>query len=304
MSTLILQVALDTPLRRMFDYRPPVPAGAAAAAALPRPGARVEVPFGRRRLIGILVAVAATSDVPAARLRHATAILDAEPVFDPVTFGLLLWAADYYHHPVGEVFAAALPASLRAGQGTRAQLEYWSLTPRGHAELQSPCDRRGPQLRALLAWLGAAERTPGESLPAAFRPAQLRTLAARGWIEALPLAGSAAPAVPTRTDLVLSDAQAEVVAQINASLGRFAAHLLYGVTGSGKTEVYLRSIAARGRARRPGARAGARDRADAAAGRALRAALRRRDCGAALGACRPDKRAMPGAPLTAARRRS
>jgi primosomal protein N' (replication factor Y) len=241
-STLILQVALDTPLRRVFDYRlQALPAG--AATALPKPGVRVEVPFGRRRLIGILVAVAATSGVPENKLRTAIAVLDTEPVFDPVTFGLLLWAAEYYHHPIGEVFAAALPASLRAGHATRSKLEFWSLTPGGRAELQRPGSRRGPQLRALLAWLGHSERQPGDAIPQAFRTAQLRALAARGWIEALPFAASATSTAPKPTDLVLSATQAHVVGQIIATLGQFAAHLLYGVTGSGKTEVYLRSIA-------------------------------------------------------------
>jgi primosomal protein N' (replication factor Y) len=205
---------------------------------------RVEVPFGRRRLIGILVSEAPTSGVAEEKLRHALAILDEEPVFDAVTFGLLLWAAEYYHHPVGEVFAAALPASLRAGQSAKTQHETWVLTPGGSAELQRPGNRRGPQLRALLAWLGRAERAPKDEIPEAFRPAQLRTLAARGWIEALPSAALAPTGMPIPSALVLSDAQEQAVGQIQATLGRFAAHLLYGVTGSGKTEVYLRSIAA------------------------------------------------------------
>ncbi len=237
---MILQVALDAPLRRVFDYRPPE---LADGAAPPRPGVRVQVPFGRRRLIGILLAVTSASEVPEGKLRQATAILDVEPVFDAVTFALLTWAADYYHHPIGEVFAAALPASLRAGQRAQASDSYWSLTPTGRNELQTPTTRRGPQLRALLTWLGAAGRKPEEAIPKPFTPAQLRTLAARGWIEALPAEKAAPAALPPAATLTLTDAQAEAVGQIGATLGRFAAHLLYGVTGSGKTEVYLRIIA-------------------------------------------------------------
>ncbi len=239
---MILQVALDAPLRRVFDYRAPiVPEGQAEVA--PRPGVRVEVPFGRRRLIGILVGVSAGSDVPPGKLRQALAILDQEPVFDAVTFHLLQWAAGYYHHPIGEVFAAALPASLRAGQGTKSSLTSWSLTPGGRIELQSPASRRGPQLHALLAWLGAAGRHAGDAVPTTFKPAQLRALAARGWIEALPLDAAPPQCTPAGIAPVLSEAQARVLAQIDATLSQFAAHLLYGVTGSGKTEVYLRIIA-------------------------------------------------------------
>jgi primosomal protein N' (replication factor Y) (superfamily II helicase) len=239
---MILRVALDAPLRQVFDYRLP---GACAerAAPAPRPGVRVEVPFGRRRLIGILVSVAPASEVPEDKLREALAILDTEPVFDAVTFGLLVWAAEYYHHPIGEVFAAALPASLRAGQGTAPRHTFWSLTSTGRAELDSPGNQRGPRLRALLAWLGEAGRKPDDAVPKAFTKAQLRTLAARGWIEERPIEKRSPPATQCGTALVLSDAQAQALAQIAATLGRFAAHLLYGVTGSGKTEIYLHAIA-------------------------------------------------------------
>ncbi|MBS0395516.1 MAG: primosomal protein N', partial [Proteobacteria bacterium] len=108
----VLRVALDTPLRTLFDYRPP-PEGSGGPLV---PGVRVAVPFGRRRMVGVLVELAEASALPAARLRAAIAVLDPEPVLDPVSFALVRWAADYYHHPVGEAFATALPAALRAGR--------------------------------------------------------------------------------------------------------------------------------------------------------------------------------------------
>ncbi len=239
-AALILQVALDAPLRRVFDYRLPEPRDAAPP---PRPGVRIEVPFGRQRLIGILIAVASASEVPQSKLRQALAILDTEPVFDAVTFGLLLWAADYYHHPIGEVFAAALPASLRAGHAAQPTKSFWAPTVSGRAELERPASRRGPQLRALLAWLSEPGRQPQARIPKPFTPAQLRTLAARGWIEALPVEPASPDAAPAVAILDLSAAQTEALGQVSATLGRFQAHLLYGVTGSGKTEVYLRIIA-------------------------------------------------------------
>lgn len=95
---MILQIALDTPLRRVFDYLPPSQSPAQGAPPL---GVRVSVPFGRQRLIGILVGIASESAVPAMKLKPAHQFLDEQPVFDPVTFELLRWAADYYHHPIG-----------------------------------------------------------------------------------------------------------------------------------------------------------------------------------------------------------
>jgi primosomal protein N' (replication factor Y) len=238
---MILQIALDTPLRRVFDYRPPAEFFAVAGA--PRLGVRVRVPFGRQQLIGILVGVTSESAVAAPKLKTALEILDEHPIVDAVTFDLLCWAAEYYHHPIGEVFAAALPVSLRAGQPALQKTEWWSLSETGRQELSTPSTRRAPQQRALLAWFGTRQRATIDEIGAAFKPAQLRSLAARGWI-----AEAAAPATAALTlrpsDVALTEPQAHCVAAVLGSLSTFAAHLLYGVTGSGKTEVYLRVIAA------------------------------------------------------------
>ncbi len=117
----MLRIALDVPLRRLYDYLPP---DGVAVAGL-RPGVRVEVPFGPRTLIGVLVEVAAGSSLPTSRLRAARAVLDVEPALDPVTFDLVRWAADYYHHPPGEALAAALPILLRTGRSLLARETYW-----------------------------------------------------------------------------------------------------------------------------------------------------------------------------------
>jgi primosomal protein N' (replication factor Y) len=245
-TRVIWQVALDTPLRRVFDY---LPFRDSEGAAPPPLGVRVCVPFGRRKLIGVLVALAAESSIPAARLRAALAILDTSPIIDAVTFDLLKWAADYYHHPIGEVFAAALPVSLRAGQPAIESIELWALTERGVAQLEQPTNRRAPQQRALLAWLADRGTATTAQAAAAFKPAHLKALAQRGWIIAHTAAMAASP-TPLATnaidseELTLTGAQAEAVKAILGSLAKFAVHLLYGVTGSGKTEVYLRAISA------------------------------------------------------------
>jgi primosomal protein N' (replication factor Y) len=238
---MILQVALDTPLRRVFDYRPP--AELLGVGGAPRLGVRVRVPFGRQQLIGVLVRVASESAVAAPKLKTALEILDEHPIVDPVTFDMLCWAAEYYHHPIGEVFAAALPVSLRAGQPALQKTEWWSLSETGRQELSSPTGRRAPQQRALLAWLAQRGCAAAADIGEAFKPAQLRSLAARGWI-AQALAPAAAALESRPSDVALTPPQAHSVAAILASLSTFAVHLLYGVTGSGKTEVYLRVIAA------------------------------------------------------------
>jgi primosomal protein N' (replication factor Y) len=236
---MILRIALDTPLRRVFDYLPP----ADGAPPHTAPGVRVRVPFGRRETVGILMEIAEESPIEAAKLKRAVEVLDSQPLFDPVTFDLLRWAADYYHHPIGEVMAAALPASLRGGQAARAPIEVWELTAAGRAEHERSTAKRAPKQRALLALLARRGPATIEEL-GEFAPALFRTLADKGW--AAPRSVAAAPAAieTLPAEVELTPAQAGIIESIGASLGRFAAHLLYGVTGSGKTEVYLQIIAA------------------------------------------------------------
>lgn len=231
----ILKVALDVPLRQVFDYRAP------AGTAL-QPGQRVRVPFGRQTLVGILVGLADRSDLPAARLKSALAILDQEPVFDTPTLELLIWAAGYYHHPIGEVLAAALPASLRQGRPLVEPRVHWSLTDAGRAALATP-SRRAPRQHALIHWLHDQGPADEEQLrDAGFVPAQWNPLARRGWIICQDVQPVVSAPRPTASPVTLESEQAAALTAVTASLGQFAVHLLFGVTGSGKTEVYLRAI--------------------------------------------------------------
>jgi primosomal protein N' (replication factor Y) (superfamily II helicase) len=236
-KSLILQIALDTPLRRVFDYLPPDPAPQVA----PQRGVRVLVPFGRRRVVGVLIDTVGASTVPPAKLKPALEILDERPVFDPVSFDLLCFAAEYYHHPLGEVMAAALPAGIREGQAAVSEAYAWELTPAGRAALEGAPKRRAPRQRALLEQLAGRGRTPVEEL--AGSSSVLRALRERGLIARVRLSIEPAAIEIRESGLEPTEAQARAIEAIVASLGDFTVHLLYGVTGSGKTEVYLRSIA-------------------------------------------------------------
>jgi primosomal protein N' (replication factor Y) len=131
-NATLLRVALDTPLRRLFDYLPPRDSDHDA-----QPGMRVRVPFGRQHLVGVVQSLASHSDVPAEKLKAVLEIIDATPVIDAQVMELLEWAAQYYHHPLGEVISAALPKLARSGAPSRAQTERWFATDPGVAALDA-----------------------------------------------------------------------------------------------------------------------------------------------------------------------
>ncbi len=212
---------------------------------------RVRVPFGRRQAIGFLVEISDRTDVNPDALRPAQTVLDTEPVLPADVLALLHWAQRYYHHPLGEVFAAALPVLLRHGEPATppAQAPRWRIAAAGQEALATASNlRRAPAQRLLLDHL--ADHPGGvlaESLRSVVRDATttLRALRARGWVESISPAAAATPSsqIPASQSIpALNDAQAAAVAAVTAELGRFRVFLLEGITGSGKTEVYLRLI--------------------------------------------------------------
>ena len=230
----ILQVVFDTPLRQSFDYL------AAVDAPLPRPGERVRVPLGRRRAVGIVAAHAETSALPRARLKPIVEAIDTTPLWDTTTFGLLRWAADYYHHPLGDVLFSAMPKMLRNGTAAVRDEILWRLSDAGRTAIDSGT-RLGSRQSALIDLIGGDGATAA-AIATAGHTATVRALVKRGWLESISRPEAPPPAGAGRPGPVLTADQGAAVEQIGASLGKFGAWLLYGVTGSGKTEVYLRLI--------------------------------------------------------------
>ncbi len=242
MST-ILRLAIDVPLRQLFDYRAPAGIGPQRLV----PGMRLWVPFGRRRACGVLVELSDTTDIPVSRLKAATALIDETPVLDEPLLALLRWSADYYHHPPGEVIAAALPAPLRSGASALEEEERWALTAAARSGELAPLSARAGKLREMVDVLAARAAVDVTTL-AAQSPRwreHLRELEKRGWALKLKVAASAA--LPRTVQVAAgpepSSEQQHAIEAIAAAAGRPASFLLHGVTGSGKTEVYLRAIA-------------------------------------------------------------
>src|SRR5690625_1413445 len=238
----VLHVALPVPLPRLFDYLPPAGHAASPADA----GRRIRVPFGRREVVGIVEGCGAPG-IDQGGLRQALAWIDPAPLLAGELRDSTRWLARYTHAPPGEVLATALPAALRRGEPLPDTHEWaWRLTGAGATAAPGMRAGRPRQLAELLA-ASARDETALDDLLPGWRAAA-RSLAGRGLAERIAVPASQFAPDP-RPGPEPNPEQAEAIAAIAASTG-FVPLLLDGVTGSGKTEVYLRAIAnclARGR---------------------------------------------------------
>jgi primosomal protein N' (replication factor Y) len=245
---VLVEVAVAAAVRGTFTYR--VPHRLAGEVGL---GSRVAVPFGKSpRATGYVVGLP-TVPPPGVDLRDVVDVLDEFPPFTPSLLRLLRWAEDYYLVPAGELLRAALPPGLNTRRGAAAParrgVEYVAPSP-GAAEALEALGPRARAQRAMLAYLLARGRIPVEELRAAFPRARatLLTLVRRGLavVETVapPAAGGGALLPAAGDPLPLTAEQQEALARISAASGAFRPFLLHGVTGSGKTEVYLQAIAA------------------------------------------------------------
>lgn len=247
-DTRFLRLAIPSPLRREFDYLP----GTEEDLANLKPGIRILVPFGNRRLVGILLKVVDSTDVEPKKLKQAIRILDTEPVITPGIMKICRWAASYYQHPVGDVLTHAMPALLRnpdklplepvhmltvSEVGKNADLSRMKKTPKQRAILDQLIRVSHPVHADKLKSLG-------------IRGPSLKALVAKGLLQWTTVARKPAPWQQHSFVLVnesphsLTTEQAVAVNTISAGIESHTCYLLDGITGSGKTEVYLRVIEA------------------------------------------------------------
>ncbi|MDP4527617.1 primosomal protein N' [Alkalimonas delamerensis] len=231
----VIRVALPVPLRQSFDYL-------LAAGMQVQVGCRVRVPFGKRELIGIAWQLEPSDGFSSDALKEVLEVLDPSPVLSAALCQLLSFAADYYHHPLGEVLVAAIPALLREGKALPAhQSIHYQLSDAGQA-LSAGDLARAPKQQAL--WQQLQQQALDETaIQSEQRPA-LKALRQKGLVsqKEKPFAPYQ-PLLTPQSGLTLTTDQALAVSAIVQAQGRFQPFLLEGITGSGKTEVYLQSIA-------------------------------------------------------------
>lgn len=257
-NSIILKIAVPVPINRLFDFLPLEENNQHCDDKVIsyRAGCRVLVPFGRKQYIGVIIASSQHSDVPANKLKSIIKLIDTQPVLSEEIMSLAGWAAKYYQHAIGEVYSQIIPVAYReVEQLNNNQETYWRLTELG---LQLNPENFKRAKRQLSLWQGLKQAPEGISQAqmaveqsGTWRPA-LNKMLQLGWVEKIqkeratesPIAEDNFPDVELLNDsrLTLNEEQQQALDTLCQTQKTFTPSLIDGITGSGKTEVYLQFI--------------------------------------------------------------
>ena len=240
----ILSIAVPTPLRQLFDYLPPK----GVELSQLKPGMRIQVTFGARKMLAIIECVKSSTDCPPDKLRHATGILENTPLLPDDIMTLCRWTASYYHYSLGETLLIALPQALRQGKpASSGTITLWQATCELDETLEKSLKRSRKQLQALKVLLDSPQGIPEVELKengiskAILTNLAKKHLVSRSELEIQNQPFSSTQEILRERPFTLNREQHFALEGILETSG-FNTILLEGVTGSGKTEVYLQAI--------------------------------------------------------------
>ena len=234
----IIRVAVPSPLRRTFDYLIPDN----LLATPPQRGCRVAVPFGKREVVGLVIDCPASTDFAVEKLKPISAVIDQQPLLPESLFKLFIWAANYYQHPIGDALFSTLPVLLRSGSELpELQITHWRATTLGKG-LGPDSLKRSPRQKALMDELLQQPLISEEQLLETHSRAALKQLVAKDLIERVLQKPQPVALENLLREQPLQLHQSQQKAMDAIEIHGFKSWLLDGVTGSGKTEIYLQSI--------------------------------------------------------------
>ncbi len=232
----ILKVALDVPLDRLFDY---LDGGFSVQV-----GQRVVVPFGRRNVVGVVIEKSDSSEFALEKLKTIIQVFDDEQPIDSSTFSLLKFCADYYQYPFGQALLASLPTRLRQTEPAVSRKQYlYSLTPEGMGADPDLIPARQSVQRKVFAALQQSTMSESalKAISASWRQA-IEALRVNGWVHAEQVLAGFKSAIEATPPPPLNDEQQLAVSAVAEAANTFKPFLLHGITGSGKTEVYMQIL--------------------------------------------------------------
>lgn len=237
---LLIQVALPVPIDSVFDYR-------VVGDDVPAIGCRVKVPFGARKLIGIVVAHIEHSQLATQAIKPVVDIIDSEPIIDAALMTLAYWLSNYYCYPLGDVFAVMLPTLIRQGVGLDYRQLCWrQLRDATVADFSASATKQRQQfgLFELVIKSHGDIDTASETelIDNGVEASYLKKFEAKGLVTSFyQLPSLPKPATLAAPPLLLNAQQQKAVEKITDACqhSRYTGFLLNGITGSGKTEVYL-----------------------------------------------------------------